>query len=212
MAAASPDDFDVETLHLHQCDWVGFDLDHCLVRYNVPALTQLIHTATMRFLIDQRGYPSHLLAAECTSAFFVKGLLYDSQHGNFLRLYADGSIHSCSHGTQPLSVDAARQLYADADLPALADNVIQHGQKDRRYFYFSTFFDMAGSLVAALCVDELEHNAALRATKTDSHSDQSVYKTVLGDVLSGFGFNFDADQYAKNGGLYFPAVKADPAR
>eukprot|EP00045_Choanoeca_perplexa_P008751 m.82203 g.82203 ORF g.82203 m.82203 type:complete len:478 (+) comp14607_c0_seq1:40-1473(+) len=211
MAAASSD-FDVESLHLHQCDWIGFDLDHCLVRYNVPKLTQLIHTAVVRFLIDERGYPQHLMGLECTSAFFVKGLLFDSKHGNFLRLYADGSIHSCSHGTHAMPLDDAKQLYAEDDLRRLADNVIQHGRKDKRYFYFSTFFDMAGSLVAAMCVDEVEATPALATAKRDSHPDQPLFKTVLSDVLSGFGFNFDAEQFAKDGGHYFPALKADPAR
>eukprot|EP00730_Choanoeca_flexa_P012525 TRINITY_DN4358_c0_g1_i1.p1 TRINITY_DN4358_c0_g1~~TRINITY_DN4358_c0_g1_i1.p1 ORF type:complete len:471 (+),score=91.04 TRINITY_DN4358_c0_g1_i1:114-1526(+) len=202
---AAPTEGQVEALHMHECDWIGFDLDHCLVRYNVPELTSLIHTCIVKFLVDQRDYNPSLRDIDCTSEFFVKGLLYDTELGNFLRLYANGTIQSCSHGTKTLDVEKARQLYAHADLAVVADNIIHHGRKNRRYFYFSTFFDMAGALAAAACVDLLDAEKA-------SHDDINVYQKVLDDLLAAFNFNFDAAQFGKDEGYYFPALKADTDR
>ncbi|EGD74367.1 5'-nucleotidase domain containing 1 [Salpingoeca rosetta] len=103
-----------EVVDLGACDWLGFDLDHTLVRYNVPALTDLIHESVAAFLVQYRNYDAAAFTSKADPAFFVKGLLFDAEKGNFLRLRADGHIIAASHGTHRLSAQQAQAMYSEA--------------------------------------------------------------------------------------------------
>lgn len=97
-------------LDLDACDWLGFDLDHTLVRYQVPELSELIRTSFIDFLVKERGYNKESFSA-AHRQFFARGLLFDVTEGNFLKLRADGYILTASHGTQPLTREQITAIY-----------------------------------------------------------------------------------------------------
>ena len=98
-------------MDLCQCDWLGFDVDHTLVRYKVPALTELIHTAFVSFLAEHRGYSRDAFSSLPDQSFFAKGLLFDAATGNFMHVLADGTILAAAHGTKTISVSQAERMY-----------------------------------------------------------------------------------------------------
>ena len=57
------------TFSLAQCDWLGFDLDHTLVRYHMPNLDRLVIRAVAKFLVGfhSNAYPTTLVALVCVS-------------------------------------------------------------------------------------------------------------------------------------------------
>ena len=42
-------------------DVIGFDADHCVVKYNMPALTTLLVKVTAQDLFEHKGYPEQIL-------------------------------------------------------------------------------------------------------------------------------------------------------
>lgn len=53
----------MSTLPLHNVHFVGYDLDHSLARYNVPALTRLCSTAFRTYLVQHNHWPESLLSS-----------------------------------------------------------------------------------------------------------------------------------------------------
>lgn len=39
---------------------IGFDVDHCLVRYKIKALTRICYDALALTLVQEKGYPESL--------------------------------------------------------------------------------------------------------------------------------------------------------
>jgi hypothetical protein len=80
-----------------QCDWLGFDLDHTLLRYNVPNLDRLIMRSLLQYLTLKHTprYPDSLMQlvlednSTFCNAFIFKGLVLDKQAGNLLQIDAD---------------------------------------------------------------------------------------------------------------------------
>jgi hypothetical protein len=196
----------VDALRLHECDFVGFDLDHTLVRYRLDTLSQLIHDCVVRFLVEHKGYPPALEQLPCDGSFFAKGLLFDAASGNFLRLRASGEIFAASHGTRALPVADAQRQYSQAHLQAVVADMLLHGRKHKQYFYFSTFFDMPAALIAAHLVD-LQDAAAQAGT-----GPVADFTGIVRDLLEAFDYNFDSSHFAADRGHYFPEMKRNTAR
>ena len=57
------------------------------------------------------GYPRKLLQYSYDSSFVTRGLLFDRQFGNLLKIDGFGNVLVCYHGFQPLSVDRLRECY-----------------------------------------------------------------------------------------------------
>ncbi|EDQ88001.1 uncharacterized protein MONBRDRAFT_33035 [Monosiga brevicollis MX1] len=221
-----------ELLHLHACDWLGFDLDHCLLRYNVPALAELLHSAFLRFLVDNRGYPARLLDIPMNPSFFIKGLLFDTERGVFLRLRNDGTVFAATHGTAPLAAAAAEALYRPGELQDVVRRVLTNGERDRRFTWFSTFFDMPAACVVAELITAMDtaranianiESLTAAAAATTGPTDRAqpdaelrlatiTYTEMMQDVFAALSGNFDIEHFANNSGYFFPALRQDPAR
>ena len=80
--------------------WLGFDMDHALVRYKLPALLPLIFDAMRRFLVQERDYDESLLSEEFDydPGFAQKGLVLEWSTGNFVKLSESGRVLRASHG------------------------------------------------------------------------------------------------------------------
>jgi 5' nucleotidase family len=68
-------------------DIIGFDLDNCLVRYNVKNMIYLEYNCLAKFLV-KRGYSKEFLLKpiEEDLDFLQKGLILDFEKGNLLRV------------------------------------------------------------------------------------------------------------------------------
>ena len=74
--AATEASTDSTVISWANCAWVGFDMDHTLVRYCVPALTKLVFDAQLRRLCEKRKFPDALRATEPDFSMFSKGIVF----------------------------------------------------------------------------------------------------------------------------------------
>ncbi|CAF1086740.1 unnamed protein product [Rotaria sordida] len=104
-----------KTFSLSSCDWIGFDLDHTLIRYRLPELHTLIYQSLCQYLVDTHQYNSHLLEIPYDNYFGVKALIYDSLYGNLIQLDSNGLVHTALHGVNTrLSSEKIKEIYPNA--------------------------------------------------------------------------------------------------
>lgn len=80
-------------------DVIGFDADHCLIKYNYPKLVDILYSGMVQILVQQRGYDKSLL--QYTPSIFDIGLNYsflDIKKGNIIKLGAEKQILAAYHG------------------------------------------------------------------------------------------------------------------
>ena len=96
---------------LEEYDVIGFDVDHCLVQYNVPNLHQMTYRALTETLITERGYPRILqdLTVEQWN-FPENALICDYSTGCTLKLGENNRILRAYHGFRRLSQTEAAFL------------------------------------------------------------------------------------------------------
>ena len=84
-------------------DVIGFDADHCLVKYNLNAL--MIHISTILAEdMHENGYPHSILDWDRTDlAFCMNNTVFDVVNGNLLKLIEDKVISKAFHGRRALS-------------------------------------------------------------------------------------------------------------
>jgi len=87
-------------------DVIGFDIDHCLVQYNVPNLYRMTYHGLVDTLIKDRDYPKsmHELTEEQFN-FPMNGAICDFETGCSLKLGADNTILRAYHGFRRLSLE-----------------------------------------------------------------------------------------------------------
>ena len=101
-------------VNISKFNWVGFDLDHTVIRYRLPNLYRLIYTHLSRFLVEEKGYDRSLLDPIGKQYDLMqKGIILDSAKGNFLKLASNGYILRAVHGTHPLSGEEIAASYGE---------------------------------------------------------------------------------------------------
>ena len=105
-----------------QLRWLGLDLDHTLVRYHLRAAFALIYRSLCRSLCEGGhcalaellGVGSDAVADfEAHSDIVAKGLAFDFETGDLLKLDGEGYVCLAQHGVRapPLSPAVIRQRY-----------------------------------------------------------------------------------------------------
>ncbi|KAK0085924.1 hypothetical protein PV325_004218 [Microctonus aethiopoides] len=79
------------SLHLENIKFYGFDMDYTLAEYKSPQYEQLGFDLLKERLISL-GYPHEIRAFEYDPSFPVRGLWFDTQYGNLLKVDAYGNI------------------------------------------------------------------------------------------------------------------------
>lgn len=93
-------------------DWLGFDLDHAVARYRLPALTKLVHECLVAALVELGHFPPSAFTAGWDAHCMQRGLILDFHTGCSLVLAEDGSIGQAWRGQRKLAADEIAALYA----------------------------------------------------------------------------------------------------
>lgn len=99
------------TLNLKKIKYLGFDMDHTLVRYNSEKFEAMVYKFVIDFLINNKQYPKEIKQLKFNFLSAIRGSVVDSENGNILKLSRYGSIRQSYHGIWPISFDFQNQIY-----------------------------------------------------------------------------------------------------
>ncbi|CAF4438565.1 unnamed protein product, partial [Adineta steineri] len=153
----------MKTFSLSSCDWIGFDLDHTLVRYRLPELHTLIYESMRQYLVDKHQYNPKLLQIPYAHDFGVKALVYDSLYGNLIQLDSNGLVHTALHGVKTrLTLEEIKRFYP---------NTLEDIEEDvsKRFLCIFTYFEHCISYLIANIVDLIDNENLFENSSTKKY-------------------------------------------
>lgn len=103
--------FTNRTLNLKRIKFLGFDMDHTLVRYKSANFEKLAHQSMLKKLVNDRNYPDAILTLEFSFERAIRGLVIDKKNGNVLKLSRHAGIRVSYHGLKPIDYKTQRSMY-----------------------------------------------------------------------------------------------------
>ena len=89
---------------VREYDVLGFDADHCIVKYNIPALTTLLVKITAEDLVKKKGYPEQLLEADSSlDGIGINNIIWDIEHRCLIKLGEGKIVTHALRGTVKLT-------------------------------------------------------------------------------------------------------------
>src|SRR5689334_1645742 len=99
------------TLNLKRIRYLGFDMDHTLVRYKSENFEALAHRKMLEKLVADKGYPDTILKLKFSYDHAIRGLVIDKVKGNVLKLSRYSAIRVSYHGVNPIDYREQSKLY-----------------------------------------------------------------------------------------------------
>lgn len=151
------------TLNLRKIRYLGFDMDHTLVRYHSRAFENKVHEITLQ-KFAARGYPKAVQSLPFNYDLAIRGLVIDKQRGNLLKVSRHGGIRAAFHGTSPLDFSVQKKMYESTYIDL----------RDQRYSSIDTAFSIS---VANLFMQLVQ-------LKDQGTTDLPDYATMFGDLMN----------------------------
>lgn len=120
------------TLNLRKIRYLGFDMDHTLVRYDSRAFEQTTQDIVLQKLIA-KGYPKEVLELPFDYDLAIRGLVIDKRKGNLLKVSRHGGIRAAFHGVKPLDFATQKEMYDSTYIDL----------RDQRYSSVDTAFSIS---------------------------------------------------------------------
>lgn len=120
------------TLNLRKIRYLGFDMDHTLIRYDAAAFEKTVHELALERLVA-KGYPRHVLNLPFDYELAIRGLVIDRKMGNLLKVSRHSAIRAAYHGTKPLDFATQRKAYSSTYIDL----------RDPRYSSIDTAFSIS---------------------------------------------------------------------
>lgn len=157
-------------------NWLGFDLDHAVARYRLPALTRLVHECLASALVELGHFPAAAFTTGWGPRCMQRGLILDFHTGCSLVLAEDGSIGQAWRGQRRLAVDEIAALYSardcsDGAAPSSARGIVWPGMRILRSQgrHDSFFVLLAHFEVPAVCAFQQLVEWVDRQSESHSH-------------------------------------------
>ncbi len=99
------------TLNLKRIRYIGFDMDHTLVRYHSEAFEALSHSVMKEKLVKNKNYPEAVRNLPFDYNLTIRGLVVDRKKGNLLKLNRHSSIRASYHGLSPMDFKSQQKMY-----------------------------------------------------------------------------------------------------
>lgn len=91
---------------------IGFDMDFTLVQYKEPAFGNLAFEGAREKLVTNYNYPKEVLDLTFDHTWWRRGLIIDTQRGNFLKIDRHKYCILAYHGFTPISSDSRKITYS----------------------------------------------------------------------------------------------------
>lgn len=139
------------SLHLESIRFYGFDMDYTLAMYASPFYEQLAFDLCAARLVEM-GYPSEIRSFKYDATFATRGLWFDQQYGNLLKVDTFGLVILARHGFRALTPTEIDNLYPNRYVAA----------EDRRFHVLNTLFDLPVTYLLAAVVDFFSNGGCVR--------------------------------------------------
>lgn len=130
-------------LNLKKIKYIGLDMDHTLIRYNIKNFETLVYTMVVENLIKDNKYPLELEKLQFTFSDAIRGLIIDSKNGNILKLGRYAAIRKSYHGTKEISFTNQKKIYRSTYVDL----------KDPNYIAIDTSFSIAFCVLYSQLID-----------------------------------------------------------
>ena len=103
-------------INLQNIRAIGFDMDYTLAQYNQLEFDKLAFDGAVQKLVHSLRYPQDVLEFTYSNAnqFWIRGLIIDTQRGNFLKIDRHKYVRVAYHGFTPMSSKVRKSLYSRA--------------------------------------------------------------------------------------------------
>ncbi|MFZ5949976.1 MAG: HAD-IG family 5'-nucleotidase, partial [Candidatus Rifleibacteriota bacterium] len=162
------------TLNLNSIKLIGFDMDYTLATYDVPAFEEKAYQIVQEKLVKEYGYPQEIKTLKFDKEFIIRGLVIDTETGNFLKVNRYGFVRIASHGTRFFSFEEQKDLYGNHGIDLT----------DPRYYIVHTLFSLAEGNLYAQLIDFFEERKTpinfrklfneVRKSLNDSHQEEEL--------------------------------------
>lgn len=162
------------SLSLDKIKFFGFDMDYTLAVYKSPVYEKKAFDLVCERLASI-GYPQDILKFEYDETFPVRGLFFDCELGNLLKVDTYGNILVCVHGFEFFNGHEVRRLYPNKFVQA----------DSSRYFILNTLFNLPETYLLACLVDYFDNNPDFKRTSNGVVSSDDLlltYKSIHQDV------------------------------
>lgn len=198
----------ISKMKLTDYDWIGFDLDNTLCKYNLENMIKMEYNVLSQFLVEKKGYDGkHLLNPINDDLNYIqKGVMIDFDNGNLLQIGMAGKVLRACHGTRLLTNDEITEYYGKDRKWTLAGEFYEdmlgawNGPLSLKLRTLLDSFDMPASLAFARIIDTLDENQGGKLGKYD----------VWSDILDGLIYMYGRENFATDSGGYFPSMKVAP--
>jgi len=170
---------------LEDSDWIGFDLDHTIIRYKIKPLTELVFSCCLNFLINHLKYePALFEGSSFDPTFLLRGIILDKYNGNFLHLDSNKIVVSASHGTKKtLSQEEIQGIYGTEPLLYLAPTTPQ-------FWCCTSYFEIPFLYVFGLLIDWYDSHSNIVHELNPPKTRQEIYAKVNEAIFSAVSFTF----------------------
>jgi HAD superfamily 5'-nucleotidase-like hydrolase len=182
-------------------EWIGFDMDHTLVRYKNDNLLKLCYDCCINYLVQEKHYDACIRdELKFDPTFLIKGTIADKEKGNFVKLDHRRKVIRATHGVTPLTSEEIAQIY-----PEPLDFT---GTTTERFWLCTSYFEMSFISAYAMLITWIDaridaSNGSTQLTKAQ------WYKKINRDVFRALIFNFGG---AWDRGWYFPEIFREPTK
>lgn len=181
---------------------IGFDLDHCLVRYNLKEFLTIPYESYMKVLKDENSHHHDELSDLNTKeiSFMQNGLVIDMHTGNILKLGKDLLILKAFHGFKKLSDEELEKTYGK---PAKFEKFDIFNVTGSDYFACLTYFQNQIPPFFAKLVEIHERNNE----KLTIDDYKNIVKTIMNALNKNYHhYNQQICHPVKEYGYYFKEV------
>src|SRR3984957_10748633 len=141
------------TLNLKKIQYIGFDMDHTLIRYNSKNFEALVFKMVLEKLVKERKYPAKILSLPFEFDRVIRGLVIDRKNGNLLKVNRYSGIRLSYHGTHRIDFASQKKFYKS----------IYIDLGDPKYLAIDTAFSLSLALLFAQLVDLKESSSDAQA-------------------------------------------------
>ncbi|XP_037091674.1 cytosolic purine 5'-nucleotidase-like isoform X2 [Pollicipes pollicipes] len=161
------------SLHLEKIKFFGFDMDYTLAVYKSPALEKLAFELIKKRMVNI-GYPIEILQFEYDHTFPIRGLWFDTQFGNLLKVDAYGNILVCVHGFKFLKKSEIYEMYPNSFLTL----------EDSRVYVMNTLFNLPEIYILACTIDFFSNDPSYTMSVDGVRNGDLFmsYKSIFQDV------------------------------